>query len=53
MANRGRAGAVAIQSVFRGFQVRRDFEAELSKKKAYDEEVSKMRQAAWVIEVEI
>ena len=49
-------GAVAIQSVFRGFQARRDVNTrreELSKKKAYDEEMNKMRQAAFLMEVEL
>ena len=48
-------GAVAIQSVFRGYQARRDVNTrkeELSKKKAYDEEMNKMRQAAFLMEVE-
>ena len=48
--------AVAIQRVFRGFQARRDVSAvkeDLAKKKAYDDEMAKLRQAAFLMEVEL
>lgn len=48
--------AVSIQRVFRGFQARKDVSAvkeDLAKKKAYDDEMAKLRQAAFLMEVEL
>ena len=43
--------AIAIQSVFRGFRARRDYQKVISEKKVYDEEMSKLRQEAWIFQV--